>query len=54
MTHCSITLFFLYIWRELGYNAMRSTDDPYAMDRFFIFKIQMINITTQNDFHMKI
>jgi hypothetical protein len=38
---------------ELGYGAICSTDAPCAMDHFSIFKVQMVDPTTQNDFRMK-
>jgi hypothetical protein len=39
---------------EFGYGAMRSTDGPCATDRFSVFKVQIVNPTGQNIFHMKI
>jgi hypothetical protein len=39
---------------ELDYGVTRSTNDLCVMDRFFIFKVQMINPTDQNIFYMKI
>jgi hypothetical protein len=41
---------YIYIYRErerekegeIRYDAMRSTDGLCAMDRFFIFKVQMV------------
>jgi hypothetical protein len=35
-------------------NGLLSIDGPCATDYFFIFKVQMIQWTIQNDFHMKI
>jgi hypothetical protein len=49
-----ICLYFDNNPKELGYGATRSTDDPCAMGRFSIFKVQMVNQTDQNIFHMKI
>jgi hypothetical protein len=40
--------------RDLGYGAIHSTDCVCVMDQFFIFKVQMIDPTIQNDFRMKI
>jgi hypothetical protein len=51
---------YIYIYidrereRELGYGATRSTDDPCATDYLSIFKVEMIDPTGQNIFHMKI
>jgi hypothetical protein len=36
------------------YDAMCSTDHFHAIDRFFIIKVQMIDPTIQNNFHMNI
>jgi hypothetical protein len=39
---------------ELDYGATRSTNGPCAMDRFSVFKVQMIDLTDYNVLHMKI
>jgi hypothetical protein len=56
-----IVLIYIYIYRErergereLGYSTMHSMDLPRAMGRFFILKVQMVDLTVQNDFHMNI
>jgi hypothetical protein len=46
--------FILYIEREFSYGATRSTDDICATDRFSVFKVQIVDPTGQNSFHMKI
>jgi hypothetical protein len=33
---------------------MRSADHLYIMDQLFVFKIQMVDPTVQNDFHINI
>jgi hypothetical protein len=65
--HISISLSLsIYIYREreycenvcniyeLGYGATRSTDGLFATDCFFVFKVQMINPTGRNIFHIQI
>jgi hypothetical protein len=47
-------IIYYYNNNELGYNAMRSTGGSYVIDRFSIFKVQIIDLTVQNDFHIKI
>jgi hypothetical protein len=39
---------------ELGYDATRNMNDPCAMARFSVFKVQMADPTGQNIFHIKI
>jgi hypothetical protein len=39
---------------EFDYGATRSTDGPCVMDRFSVFKVQMIDPTDYNVLHMKI
>jgi hypothetical protein len=39
---------------ELGYGVMHSTYHLCAINLLFVFKVQMINSTVQNDFHMNI
>jgi hypothetical protein len=39
---------------EFGYGTMRSTDGLCTTDRFSIFKVQIVDPTGQNIFHMKI
>jgi hypothetical protein len=43
-----------YRERELAYGATRSTDGLCATDYFSFFKAQMVDLTGQNIFHMKI
>jgi hypothetical protein len=53
---------YIYIYRErerekegeIRYDAMRSTDGLCAMDRFSVFKVQMINPAGKCVFYMKI
>jgi hypothetical protein len=47
---------YIYIEREreLGYGATHNTDGPCATDRFSFFKVQIVDLTGQNIFHMKI
>jgi hypothetical protein len=33
---------------------MYSTDDPCVTDYFFIFNVQMIDLISQNNFHIQI
>jgi hypothetical protein len=40
--------------REFGYGVVRSTDDLCATNRFSIFKVQIVDLTGQNIFYMKI
>jgi hypothetical protein len=47
-------MIIINIERELGYDAMYNTDHLRLMNRFFIFKVQMINLTVQNDFRINI
>jgi hypothetical protein len=44
----------LYREREFSYGAMRSTNGPCATDYFFIFKVQIVDLTYQNILHIKI
>jgi FAD synthase len=44
----------IIIIKEFGYGATRSTDDLCVTDRFFVFKVQIVDPIDQNIFHMKI
>jgi hypothetical protein len=41
------------VYIKLGYGVRRTTDDSCATDRFFVFKIQMVDPTSQNISHIK-
>jgi hypothetical protein len=51
--HSTIAQLYVCVY-ELDYGATHITDDPCVMDHFSIFKDQMIDLTAQNSFHMKI
>jgi hypothetical protein len=44
---------YMYRERELDYDATRNMDNPCVIDHFSIIKVQIVNLTTQNDFDMK-
>jgi hypothetical protein len=44
---------YIYIYIYICYSTTRSTDDLCAINCFAVFKVQMVNPTSQNIFHMK-
>jgi hypothetical protein len=58
--HSTIDQIYIYIYierereSELGYGVTRSTDGPYTIDCFSVFKFQMIDPTGYNVLHIKI
>jgi hypothetical protein len=40
--------------KELGYRATYTMDGPYATNCFSVFKVQIVDPTGQNIFHIKI